>query len=112
MVEPERPLRAMADDPVVGIGEAVVAKLDALTSELRRSNKNGKNGEIVVPRWLAVVVSSVVGAAIIGLFGFVLNISARLAVQEAEIVPAPQTQQRLMDHERRLGRLEDRIDGR
>lgn len=113
--ERNRPLRAMSDDPAVDLAETVAKRLDALTKAVEeRKGDGGGNGTIVLPRWVATVAVAVLAAAILGLFGFVLDVSSRLAVQEARAVAVPRQEldRRLGDYERRLDRLENIHDGR
>ena len=104
----------MSDDPAVDLAETVAKRLDALTKAVEeRKGGDGGNGHVVVPRWFATIAAAVIGAAIIGLFGFVLNVSSRLAVEEArdEAMPRREVEGRLGRHEQRLDRLERIHDG-
>jgi len=106
----QRRLRVVPDDAAVAIAQALTTqaaaiekKLDALTSA---STPN-------IPRWAWTIVTPIIVAAILGLFGLVLNTSARLATIEAGVIelrsrpiPPPEVLFRLGDHERRLDNLE------
>ena len=111
MTDPRQAPRPMPDDPAVALAEVVAAKLDVLTKRVTDERPKNGNGHVVVPRWVAVIATTVLAAAILGLFAFVLDISSRLAVRENVNVPARETEQRLMDHDRRLDRLERLTDG-
>lgn len=71
---------------------------------------------VMIPRVVITVGGTIVAAAILGLFSFVLSVSntisevnARLITVEREEIPPPEVRFRLNQHETILDRHDDRL---
>ncbi len=118
--------RAASDDPTLDAIDSLTAIVES-EIEARRVHRPASGGGFYVHPWLAGVVAALLAASIMWLTATVVSLREDVAVIKSNRftngmandlrrdierqIPPPEVLRRLMDHERRLERIENGGDG-
>ena len=120
---PRTVILAASDDPAEDLLRVAIQKLDDLEEAVgkRGNGGNGNGGGLYVPRWVLLIAGPLVTTLLVALTTLVVSLDRRVSIAESthathadverrarqiEMDVPPDRVERLLDHERRLERLE------